>query len=109
VNFPSSVVRNSAFLDCIVPVNNFFLDGIPVNNLMLWHFSVVSKKFRQAVVISQRHLVTEEEKNHSLERAREFKSKTPFCCASNDGILCLCGIFHGNVAYFPMLFRSYLA
>jgi hypothetical protein len=65
-------------LDCIVPVNNFFLDGIPVNNLMLWHFSVVSKKFRQPVVISQRHLVPEEEKNHALERAKEFKSRHPF-------------------------------
>lgn len=68
MNFPSSVVRNSAFLDCIVPVNN----------LMLWHFPVVSKKFRQPVVISQRRLVTEEEKNHALERAKEFKSRHPF-------------------------------
>ncbi|TVU05976.1 hypothetical protein EJB05_49163 [Eragrostis curvula] len=39
---------------------------------------VVSKKFRQPLVISQRRRVTEEEKAHALDRATEFKSKNPF-------------------------------
>jgi hypothetical protein len=47
-------------------------------NLILHHFSVVSKKCIQPVVISQRHRVTEEEKNHALERANELKSRIPY-------------------------------
>lgn len=42
------------------------------------HFSGVSKGQRQLTVISQRRPVTEAEKDHALQRAREFKSKNPF-------------------------------
>ncbi|XP_052136456.1 B3 domain-containing protein Os11g0197600 [Oryza glaberrima] len=38
----------------------------------------VSKGQRQLTVISQRRPVTEAEKDHALQRAREFKSKNPF-------------------------------
>ncbi|KAK3119411.1 hypothetical protein QOZ80_9AG0670040 [Eleusine coracana subsp. coracana] len=38
----------------------------------------MTRKFRQPVVISQRRPITEEEKNHAFERAKEFKSKNPF-------------------------------
>lgn len=42
------------------------------------HFSGVSKGQRQLTVISQRRPVTEAERDHALQRAREFKSKNPF-------------------------------
>jgi hypothetical protein len=69
-------------------------------------FSVVSKRFRHPAVTSQRRQVTEEQKNHALERANEFKSRNPFTVQVMMESY-VCWIFHGNVNYFPMLFHLY--
>lgn len=42
------------------------------------HGKSIMKGQRQPAVISQRRQVTEEEKNHVLEKAKRFKSKNPF-------------------------------
>lgn len=79
---------------------------VPMNNLMLCCFPVRSKKSRQLVVISQRRTVTEEEKNNALKRAKKFKSKNPFAVQVMMESY-VCGVFLGNVTYYPMLFHFY--
>jgi hypothetical protein len=49
-----------------------------VKKLMLLHLSDRVTGGKQLKVISQRPAVTEEQKNQALQRAKQFKSKSPF-------------------------------
>ena len=49
-----------------------------VNNFMLLHLTDNVTGQRQLKVISQRPVITEEQKNQALQRAKQFKSKNPF-------------------------------
>ncbi|TVU25393.1 hypothetical protein EJB05_27888, partial [Eragrostis curvula] len=62
--------------------------------------SVMSKKFRLPVVISQRRPITQAEKDRALKRAKEFKSKNPLALQ----VMTSCHVYAGFFMNIPCEF-----
>ena len=80
-----------------------------VNNLMLLHLSVIVRRARQPVVISQRRPVTQEEKDLALKRAKKFKSENPFSVQTMMESYVYVGFFMVMSLISHMVFHLYRA
>jgi hypothetical protein len=86
---------------------NYYKCVVSVNNCLLLHLSDSESGQRQLKVISQRPVVTEEQKNQALQRAKQFKSKNPFGLQIMKESYVYVGFFLVILLLFPQIYYFY--